>query len=83
MSRLGWTSLRPVQEEGGAALLDCDNAVILAPTAGGKTEAAIFPTLAMLLDQPADTVGARSMEATIDALFALGTGGGVCSPFIS
>jgi len=58
VSRLGWTSLRPVQEEAGAALLAGDNAVILAPTAGGKTEASIFPTLAMLLDQPADTVGA-------------------------
>ena len=58
MSRLGWTSLRPVQEEAGAALLESDNAVILAPTAGGKTEASIFPTLAMLLDQPGDTVGA-------------------------
>ena len=58
VSRLGWSSLRPVQEEAGAALLDGDNAVILAPTAGGKTEASIFPTLAMLLDQPADTVGA-------------------------
>jgi ATP-dependent Lhr-like helicase len=58
VSRLGWSSLRPVQEEAGAALLDGDNAVILAPTAGGKTEASIFPTLALLLDQPADTVGA-------------------------
>ncbi len=58
VSRLGWSSLRPVQEQAGAALLDGDNAVILAPTAGGKTEASIFPTLAMLLDQPADTVGA-------------------------
>jgi ATP-dependent Lhr-like helicase len=47
-----------VQDEAGAALLDGDNAVILAPTAGGKTEAAIFPTLAMLMDQSADTVGA-------------------------
>ncbi len=58
VSRLGWTSLRAVQEEAGEALLDGDNAVVLAPTAGGKTEASIFPTLAMLLDQPADTVGA-------------------------
>lgn len=58
VSRLGWSSLRPVQELAGAALLNGDNAVILAPTAGGKTEASIFPTLAMLLDQPADTVGA-------------------------
>jgi ATP-dependent Lhr-like helicase len=52
--RLGWTSLRPVQEFAGEALLAGDNAVILAPTAGGKTEAAIFPVLSGLIDnQPA------------------------------
>ncbi len=64
VSRLGWTSLRPVQEEAGAALLEGDNAVILAPTAGGKTEAAIFPTVAMLLDHPADTIGALYIAPT-------------------
>jgi ATP-dependent Lhr-like helicase len=58
VARLGWSSLRPVQEQAGAALLDGHNAVILAPTAGGKTEAAIFPTLSRLMDQPADGVGA-------------------------
>ena len=44
-TRLGWTSLRPVQELAGQALLDGHNAVVLAPTAGGKTEAALFPIL--------------------------------------
>jgi ATP-dependent Lhr-like helicase len=57
-SRLGWTSLRPVQELAGEAILDGKNAVVLAPTAGGKTEASIFPTLAMLVDRPPDGVGA-------------------------
>jgi len=47
-----------VQEEAGAALLDGKNAVVLAPTAGGKTEASIFPTLSLLLEQPLDGVGA-------------------------
>lgn len=57
VSRLGWTSLRPVQEAASHALLDGCNAVILAPTAGGKTEASIFPLLAgMITDEP-DTVG--------------------------
>jgi ATP-dependent helicase Lhr and Lhr-like helicase len=37
VARLGWTSLRPVQEQAGQALLDGRNAVVLAPTAGGKT----------------------------------------------
>lgn len=52
VSRLGWTSLRPVQELAGAAILDGKNAVVLAPTAGGKTEASIFPGLAALLETP-------------------------------
>ena len=51
VARLGWSSLRPVHEEAGAALLDGDNAVVLAPTAGGKTEASMFPTLSRLVDE--------------------------------
>lgn len=50
-TRLGWTSLRPVQEEAGAALLDGRNAVVLAPTAGGKTEASMFPVLSGCLEE--------------------------------
>src|SRR5690606_34449366 len=34
------------------------NAVILAPTAGGKTEAAIFPILANLVERPTESVAA-------------------------
>ena len=58
VSRLGWTSLRPVQELAGEAVLDGKNAVVLAPTAGGKTEAAIFPILAGLMERAPDGVGA-------------------------
>jgi len=43
--RLGWDSLRPVQELASNAILDGNNCVILAPTAGGKTEASMFPVL--------------------------------------
>ena len=57
VSRLGWSSLRPVQELASHALLDGKNAVILAPTAGGKTEAAIFPLLATLMEKEPDGVG--------------------------
>lgn len=57
-SRLGWSSLRPVQELAGQALLDGRNAVVLAPTAGGKTEAAVFPMLAGMIEQPPRSVGA-------------------------
>ena len=55
--RLGWSSLRPVQELAGQAILDGKNAVVLAPTAGGKTEAAIFPLLANLIENEPQGVG--------------------------
>lgn len=58
VSRLGWSSLRPVQELSSHALLDGKNAIILAPTAGGKTEASIFPVLANLIEQEPKTIGA-------------------------
>ena len=57
VSRLGWTSLRPVQELSSHALLDGKNAVILAPTAGGKTEASMFPLLAQLMEKEPEGVG--------------------------
>jgi ATP-dependent Lhr-like helicase len=58
VARLGWSSLRPVQEEAGRALLDGCNAVVLAPTAGGKTEASMFPALSGMVSDPPRGVGA-------------------------
>ena len=55
---LGWRGLRPVQELAIDAILDGDNTVVLAPTAGGKTEASIFPVLSRIL-----TEGARPIAA--------------------
>lgn len=46
---LGWRSLRPVQEQTIDAVLNGANAIVLAPTAGGKTEAAFFPALSRAL----------------------------------
>ena len=57
VQRLGWSSLRPVQDLAGETLLGGKNAVVLAPTAGGKTEASMFPALSMTLDDPPDGVG--------------------------
>ncbi|MBI5543781.1 MAG: DEAD/DEAH box helicase [Deltaproteobacteria bacterium] len=57
VARLGWTSLRPVQELAGEAILDGKNAVVLAPTAGGKTEASMFPALANLVERGVEGVG--------------------------
>ncbi len=45
---LGFAELRPVQELTIPAVLDGYNCVVLAPTAGGKTEAAFFPLLSRM-----------------------------------
>jgi ATP-dependent Lhr-like helicase len=45
---LGFPGLRPVQELTAHAILDGDNCVVLAPTAGGKTEAAFLPLLSRM-----------------------------------
>lgn len=58
VARLGWSSLRPVQDLAGAAILDGENAVVLAPTAGGKTEASMFPVLSGMVSDPPVAVGA-------------------------
>lgn len=48
---MGFRSLRDVQRLSIDPLLDGHNAVILAPTAGGKTEAAFFPLLSRMVDE--------------------------------
>jgi ATP-dependent helicase Lhr and Lhr-like helicase len=58
VSRLGFSNLRPVQELAAEALFAGSNAVILAPTAGGKTEAAMFPVIGELMAHPVTGVGA-------------------------
>lgn len=55
---LGWRSLRPVQELTIEAVLDGANAVVLAPTAGGKTEASMFPVLSRILAEDPPPVAA-------------------------
>lgn len=55
---LGWRSLRPVQDLTIDAVLDGDNVVVLAPTAGGKTEASIFPVLSRILSEDIQPVAA-------------------------
>lgn len=55
---LGWRSLRPVQELTIDAVLDGANTVVLAPTAGGKTEASMFPVLSRILSESPPPVSA-------------------------
>src|SRR5260370_35245822 len=45
VATLGWTTLRPLQRQAIEPVLRGDDALLLAPTAGGKTEAATFPVL--------------------------------------
>jgi len=51
VNSLGWSELRPLQEAAIAPVLSGVHTLLLAPTAGGKTEAAIFPVLSRMLDQ--------------------------------
>ncbi|AGA26312.1 DEAD/DEAH box helicase [Singulisphaera acidiphila] len=51
VNSMGWRSLRPVQELAIEGALAGDNLLILAPTAGGKTEAAFFPLISETLSQ--------------------------------
>lgn len=43
--RLGWNELRPVQEETCRAVAGGCDVLVVAPTAGGKTEAALIPVI--------------------------------------
>nr|MDQ3358926.1 DEAD/DEAH box helicase [Actinomycetota bacterium] len=45
VNTLGWPALRPLQEQSIGPVLAGHDALLLAPTAGGKTEAALFPLL--------------------------------------
>jgi ATP-dependent Lhr-like helicase len=48
VNSMGWTGLRPTQADAVAPILEGQHCLILAPTAGGKTEAAIIPVLSRL-----------------------------------
>lgn len=48
---LGWPGLRPLQDEAAGPIIDGTDAILLAPTAGGKTEAAMFPLLTRMHTQ--------------------------------
>ena len=43
--RLGWNELRPVQEDAYVQISAGNDVLIIAPTAGGKTEAALIPVV--------------------------------------
>ena len=51
VNSLGWRTLRTLQEEAVQPILEGESALLIAPTAGGKTEAAVFPLLSRLLSE--------------------------------
>lgn len=51
VNSLGWTQLRPFQEQVIPFALEGEHLLIIAPTAGGKTEAAIVPILSRMLTE--------------------------------
>ena len=51
VNSLRWRSLRTLQERAIGPVLEGKNCLLLAPTAGGKTEAAVLPILSRMLSE--------------------------------
>jgi len=51
VNSLRWSDLRPLQKVSIAPVRSGADCLLVAPTAGGKTEAAIFPTLSRMVDE--------------------------------
>ncbi|MDD1702481.1 MAG: DEAD/DEAH box helicase [Methanoregula sp.] len=54
--RLGWSGLREVQEQAYAAVCRGSDVLVIAPTAGGKTESALIPVMDKILKSGAKGV---------------------------
>lgn len=51
ITNLGWKSLTPVQDASIPEIIKGKDTIILAPTAGGKTEACFFPVLSLMVKE--------------------------------
>lgn len=51
VNSLGWRELRPLQDQAVEPILGGEHVLALAPTAGGKTEAAVFPIMSQILSE--------------------------------
>ncbi len=58
LTGLGWDDLRPVQVETYLSVSGGADTLVLAPTAGGKTESAFFPVIDGILKNPSDHLSA-------------------------
>jgi len=50
VNSLGWPGLRPLQAASVEPVRSGRDCVLVAPTAGGKTEAAVFPLLSEMVE---------------------------------
>ncbi|MGH9278771.1 MAG: DEAD/DEAH box helicase [Acidimicrobiales bacterium] len=67
--RWGWDAPTPVQRDAIPAILRGDNVLVLAPTAGGKTEAALLPLLDQWRSQgwaPVSVLALSPLKALLD-----------------
>lgn len=51
VNSLGWTDLRPLQAAAAEPVRSGADCMLIAPTAGGKTEAAVFPLLSSMVQE--------------------------------
>lgn len=51
LNTLGWPALRPLQQAALGPVQTGEHVLVVAPTAGGKTEAALFPLLSRMLEE--------------------------------
>lgn len=54
VNSIGWRALRPLQEQSVSPILAGKHCLLLAPTAGGKTEAAMFPIFSRMVSEKWD-----------------------------
>ena len=65
--RSGWKCLRGVQNAAGEAIFGTDQNVLLtASTASGKTEAAFFPILTLLEEEPSESIAVLAWRCQPD-----------------
>lgn len=57
-NNLGWSNLNSIQEKAIPSILEGNDTLILAPTASGKTEAALIPIFSEIINKPLEPVSA-------------------------
>ena len=69
IKKLGWKSLTPVQEKTIPEIINGKNLIVLAPTAGGKTEAAFLPILSEVMTKELTPVSVLYISPDLVKLF--------------